>query len=130
MIRWVSGIIPGTPPSVNELALNTRSRAYRVTRDAWMRDMHAVMHESGNVLPRNLARAHAHAILSFPTLRRRDEGNYRSLLEKWLGDVLQANGRLRDDTPEFYRFGSVVFATGGEACTTLVIDYEQGEAVA
>ena len=37
--------------------------------------------------PRGLARVEASALLVFPTRRRRDEGNHRSLIEKSLGDA-------------------------------------------
>ena len=130
MNRWISGVIPGTPPSVNTIPLDTRSHAYRRARAEWFDLMHAVTFESGNVLPKRLARVRAHAILTFPTTRRRDEGNYRTHLEKWLGDLLQHQGRLVDDTPEFYAFDRVTFVRDRHETTTLVLDYEIGEAVA
>jgi hypothetical protein len=70
------------------------------------------------------ARARATAELLFPTLRRRDEGNYRTALEKALGDALApapskeerelglepALVWLPDDTPAHFTFGAVTFA--------------------
>jgi hypothetical protein len=51
----------------------------------------------------------ASAVLVVPDRRRRDEGNFRTPLEKALGDALVNGGWLRDDTPEHYRFGELVF---------------------
>lgn len=76
-------------------------------------------------------RLHATALLTFPTLRARDEGNYRAPLEKALGDALCPKpGRgqpashvaapyLPDDTPEHFTFGEVRFARqpGLPTCT-------------
>jgi Holliday junction resolvase RusA-like endonuclease len=46
----------------------------------------------------------ASATLRFPKRRRRDEGNYRTPVEKALGDALTAMRVLPDDTPEHWRF--------------------------
>lgn len=51
----------------------------------------------------------ASAVLVVPDRRRRDEGNYRTPLEKALGDALVNGGWLPDDTPAHFRFGAVVF---------------------
>lgn len=56
-----------------------------------------------------LARVHATAEITLPKNRRRDEGNYRDVLEKALGDALQLQW-LPDDTPEFFTFGEVTFS--------------------
>lgn len=107
--RWTSPVLPGTPPSVNDIPLSSRDPRYRRVRKAWMRDMAYAFRESGNVLPRRLAWARGHAVLQFTVERRRDSGNYRCHLEKMLGDALQITGRLRDDTHDLYEFGSVTF---------------------
>lgn len=55
-------------------------------------------------LPRGQERIEAWATLRFPTRGRRDEGNFRWMLEKALGDAL-TNGRwLADDSTEQFRF--------------------------
>jgi Holliday junction resolvase RusA-like endonuclease len=51
----------------------------------------------------------ATAVLIVPTRRRRDEGNFRMVLEKSLGDVLQKMGYIPDDTPEFFTFAGLEF---------------------
>ena len=43
--------------------------------------------------------------MTFPTRIRRDQGNYRFLTEKALGDALVMGGWLRDDSWEFFEFG-------------------------
>lgn len=63
-------------------------------------------------LPRRLMSVEATAVLFFPVARRRDEGNYRWLLEKALGDALVNGGWLPDDTPDRYRFSRVEFSRG------------------
>lgn len=55
-----------------------------------------------------LKKVHATAAIRLPRSRRRDEGNYRDVLEKALGDALQLQW-LADDTPEFFTFGEVTF---------------------
>ena len=124
---WSSSHLNTTPPSINELPLDTRNVKYRRARSQWQSDMAWLMQEKGNVLPRGLASVEASAFLTFTTSRRRDEGNYRSHLEKWLGDVLQATDRLTDDTPEYYRFGDCVIETGDREATIIVIKYTLGE---
>ena len=119
---WLSEM-PGTPPSVNQIPLDTRNHTYRRTRDKWMRDIALLMVETGNNLPRKLEYAECSALLTFPTRRRRDEGNYRSHLDKWLGDLLQHTRRIPDDTPQYYKFHNVAFATGKRETTLLIIEY-------
>jgi len=81
--------------------------------------------EAGNRLPRDLATAHAHAVITFPTQRRRDSGNWKAHLEKWLGDVLQATDRIQDDTHDIYSFGSVEIIVDPRARANhfLIIEY-------
>lgn len=127
MNRWISTTLPGTPPSLNELPLDTRNNQYRRARDAWITDACYAFNESGNKLPRNLATIRAHAVLTFPTNRRRDSGNYKAHLEKWLGDALQMCNRLTDDTHDVYSFGEVIILVEpGIEGHFLVIDHAKG----
>jgi hypothetical protein len=71
-------------------------------------------------VPRGLVHVDARAELWFPTRRKRDEGNYRVLLEKCLGDSLVNGEWLIDDTSDFYRFGAVGF-NYGPAKTKLIL---------
>jgi hypothetical protein len=75
-------------------------------------------------LPRGLELVVASAELHFPTKRRRDEGNFRVVIEKALGDVLVRGGWLPDDTPDHYRFERVRFSEKpGPHWTTLRLDW-------
>jgi hypothetical protein len=77
-------------------------------------------------VPKELKRVEATATLRFKQKRRRDEGNHRALLEKALGDVLQAGGWLKDDTPDLYRFGRLnMLAPVPQAETIVLLDYER-----
>lgn len=65
------------------------------------------------------------ASLRFPVKRRRDEGNFRALIEKALGDALQNGGWIPDDTPELYRFGELKFDDKtGPPQTSLLLEYD------
>lgn len=110
--------IPQTPPSLNKLGARGAPRQFHRTKRRWqgMLESHLTAVSSGyggmrpeDRLPRPSERITASAVLSFPTNRRRDEGNYRSMLEKALGDALTNGGWLTDDTPEHFRFDRVEF---------------------
>lgn len=73
-------------------------------------------------LPRNLDLVVATAQLTFPLRRQRDEGNFRTPLEKALGDVLVSEGYLKDDTPDHYRVERVLLREEpGDAETLLLL---------
>lgn len=56
-------------------------------------------------LPKGLAYVLVEGEVSFGDERERDQGNHRVLLEKALGDVLEADGYLPSDSWEHYEFG-------------------------
>jgi hypothetical protein len=61
-------------------------------------------------LPRPLpGQVLASAVLLVPDRRRRDEGNYRTALEKAPGDALVNGDWIADDTPAQFRFGELIF---------------------
>lgn len=96
--------IPGTPPSYNRTAHAHWSKVNRVKRE-WQGFCEIALMEQR--VPRGLELVKASARIFFKERRRRDEGNFRVVLEKVLGDAL-TNGRwLLDDTPDHYRFGVV-----------------------
>lgn len=97
-----------------------RHRAKR----ALQRDLTDLLAAAGVPRPIPGDRVRATADVLMPTARRRDEGNYRTALEKALGDALgppvqsaeeraygipPAEGYLPDDTPEHFTFGAVTF---------------------
>lgn len=115
--------IPGTPPSVNQTA-HAHWHRYAREKAAWEGNCMIALLVAK--VPKKLARVHATAELRFPTRRRRDEGNFRGMLEKALGDALQGGGWLEDDTPEFFTFGELVFsAERGDALTVMRLDVER-----
>lgn len=99
---------PVTPPSFNQVGHTGNRWAWTRAKKEWQQRLEVLLMQTG--MPRNWSRIEAFAVLRFPTRRRRDEGNYRTLLEKALGDAL-VNGRwLPDDTPEHFAFLRVAFA--------------------
>lgn len=103
---------PGTPPSFNKVG-HTGSR-WNWTREKkhWQQTIEMLL--MAECVPRGLRRVEARAELWFPTHRRRDEGNYRTLLEKCLGDALVNGKWITDDTPEHFSFGRVEFMHGSK----------------
>lgn len=64
----------------------------------------------------------ASATLRFPKRRPRDEGNYRTPVEKALGDALTDMRIISDDTPAHWRFDHLGFEPNpGPARTQVVL---------
>jgi hypothetical protein len=108
------------PPSLNQVGTRGNFRVVAGHKKRWQKIVTDLLIASG--MPRGVAtRVKATASIRMPTRRRRDEGNWRWLIEKCLGDALQLTGKrgepptpahlrwLPDDTPEHYRFGRVIF---------------------
>ena len=75
-------------------------------------------------LPRSVSSVQASALLVFPSRRRRDEGNFRTPLEKALGDALTQARWIEDDTPDQYRFDRLLFApTPGTTATVITLEW-------
>lgn len=78
-------------------------------------------------LPRLLSFVRATAVLIVPDRRARDEGNYRTPLEKALGDALApkgGHGWLPDDTPQHFRFEGLEFKHVPRSSRTIIsLDY-------
>lgn len=119
-----------TPPSLN--TMGTRASHWPVTRakQRWEGIWSILLLHAGSRgtpeahrLPKRIRQVQAEASLRFPTAHRRDEGNYRWILEKSLGDALQKTGFLVDDTPDYFRFNGVFFEPKGPKRTTLILRY-------
>lgn len=123
MTAKASLVVPGTPKSLNEIGYRSHWSAGRKAKLDWEQWLGTALMVAR--VPRKLSFVSASATLHFKQRRRRDAGNFAALLDKALGDVLQAAGYLEDDTPEFYRFGSLDFvAPSPDAPLTLVhLDY-------
>jgi hypothetical protein len=116
--------VPGTPPSLNQIGYRSHWAVGRKAKQDWEQFLSIALMEQG--VPRRLKRVEATATLRFKQKRRRDEGNFKALLDKALGDVLQAGGWLADDTPDYYRFGELTFlAPVPQPETIVLLDYER-----
>lgn len=116
-----------TPPSLNAASLGSKGAHMKFHRlkKQWEGYLTAALLKAK--VPKGLARIHATAILRFPSQRRRDEGNFRFLLEKALGDALQLNGQLSDDTPEQFTFGELRFEPDrGDKRTVVTLETFRG----
>lgn len=110
-----------TPPSLNRV-LYQHWAQQRAAKVALQRDLGVLLMASPFPAGR-AASVDASATIRFPTRRRRDEGNYRAVLEKALGDALVPRW-LPDDTPDRYRFGVVTF-THGPPATIITLDWKE-----
>lgn len=115
-------LIDSTPPSLNAIAGRGNRWAFSRAKRQWQSDLATLL--MVRAVPRGLIRVEASAVLTFPTRRRRDEGNFRVLLEKALGDALVEGGWLPDDTPEHFTFGAVTFALG-HSRTAVALSYRR-----
>jgi hypothetical protein len=105
----------GAPPSLNVLGSGDVFTFQRI-KEEWTALLALRLEASG--LPRGLGRVVAEGEATFPDPRRRDQGNFRVLLEKALGDVLVngceaegiAGGWLKDDDWTRYEFGGLAYA--------------------
>lgn len=116
--------IPGTPPSFNAVGLHSHWTKGRKAKRDWQQWLSIALMEQK--VPRGLKQVRASAALRFKQRRRRDEGNFRVVVEKALGDALVEGGWLADDTPDRYRFGAVeLLAPVDRPETIVVLDYER-----
>ena len=114
--------IPEVPQSFNRTAYAHWRTAHRAkarlqtTLEGWLL--------ACSELPRPVpgGQVTAWAELRFQTRRRRDQGNYRTPLEKALGDALVNGGWIPDDTPDHFRFERLEIATDpGEPTTWITL---------
>lgn len=98
--------IPAVPMSLNKMGASRGAsmRYYRKKKELENLIIQCLWERS---VPKGLARIHATAVCRFKTRHKRDEGNFRWLLEKALGDALQINRNLTDDTVDEFTFGSL-----------------------
>lgn len=92
---------------------------WRQAKASLQRDFEALL--MAERIPRPVEHIAASAQLTFTTTRRRDEGNYRTLIEKALGDALTNGGWLADDTPEYYQFGGLTFTRAPRPATMIAV---------
>lgn len=113
--------VPGTPPSLNAIGYRSHWAAGRRQKLLWQ-EMLGTALMVARVL-RGLESVSATAEIHFGQKRRRDAGNFRVILEKALGDILQ-QGWIPDDTPDYFSFGAVqLVAPSPEPLTLIHLDY-------
>jgi hypothetical protein len=119
--------IGAVPPSLNGMKLGSRGAAMKFHRhkkewEGWL----GMALDIARV-PKGLSRVKASAELRFPTRRRRDEGNFRFMLEKALGDALQYQRVLPDDSADEYTFSALTFdPTRGDPRTIITLEVFRG----
>jgi hypothetical protein len=97
--------IPGTPKSFNAVGLHSHWAVGRKLKQEWQRNIEIALMVAQ--VPRGLGSVLVSGRLEFKQNRRRDEGNFRVILEKSCGDALVNGGWLEDDTADYYQFGKV-----------------------
>jgi hypothetical protein len=85
----------GAPPSLNALGDGDRHK-YRDIKESYEEALTLALEASP--LPKPLAGVMVQCQMGFPDLSKRDEGNFRFIPEKALGDVLQTLGYISDDS--------------------------------
>lgn len=114
--------VPGVPPSLNQIGYRSHWSVGRKAKLEWEQMLGTALMVAR--VPRGLEVVSATAEIRFEQRRRRDSGNFRALVEKALGDILQQGGWLEDDTPEHYSFGAVqLVAPSPEPLTLVHLDY-------
>jgi hypothetical protein len=109
----------GAPPSLNVLGSGD-PMAYQEAKRRWSAILHLLLEASG--LPKGLEHVLVEGEATFPDRARRDQGNYRVLIEKALGDVLTAGGWLADDDWGSYEFGNLTYSyEKGVSATRLML---------
>lgn len=108
-----------TPPSLNKVGSRGGSHwAFTTAKKMWQGVFITLLLQRR--VPKGVRSVQATAVLRFPSKRRRDEGNYRALLEKALGDALVLARVIHDDTPDRFRFGKVEFDEERGKARTLI----------
>ena len=97
----------GAPPSMNSGNHSMHPQAYQALKHAWQTVLTDALERTG--LPTRLDRVMVEGECTFPDRGRRDQGNYRWMLEKALGDALVAGGWLEDDDWARYEFGGLAY---------------------
>lgn len=115
-----------TPPSLNTFGSvggGTHHR-YRRLKKQWQEQLGRALMQAA--VPRGMGRVKATAALRFPRAAKRDEGNFRFLLEKALGDILVEGGWLKDDTAGRFSFGALQFVPDlGDPLTLVFLEVER-----
>lgn len=94
-----------TPPSLNDVVGQGHWRRYYAIKKRWQ--LMLLTQLASVDFPRELHQVLVEGVVTFPTRQKHDQGNYRFVVEKALGDALQAGGYLEDDDWSHYEFGNL-----------------------
>lgn len=108
----------GTPKSLNVFASSRSEFVYLNAKQMWQDRITELLREQG-VEP--FERVVVEGEVCFPDRQRRDQGNYRFILEKALGDALTKGGWLEDDDWSRYEFGNLAYHYAKGECWTKLI---------
>lgn len=95
----------GIPPSFNAGGSGGNHFIWQNLKGTWERLFAAKLTAAG--LPLGLRRITVEGLMCFPDRGRRDQGNFRVVIEKALGDALVDGGWLEDDDWDRYEFGNL-----------------------
>lgn len=110
----------GTPQSLNVHGSSAQMFAYQNMKHNWQVRLGELMEQAA--LPPKLGYVYAEGQCCFPDRRARDQGNFRFMLEKALGDALVEYGYLEDDDWSRYEFGRLHRAyQKGDSWTALTL---------
>ena len=98
----------GTPPSHNLHGSASNIWSYQGIKRAWEEKLTELLLATG--LPKGLGSVFVEGQMIFPDRRKRDQGNYRYMIEKALGDTFVQGGWLEDDDWVRYEFGRLRYA--------------------
>lgn len=96
--------IDQTPPSMNDIIGQGSRWRYTSAKSKW--GVLLISRINALSIP-PCTRVYVEGQVTFPTRTKHDQGNYRFLLEKALGDALQSAGVLADDDWDSYEFGGL-----------------------
>lgn len=112
-------LIAGTPPSLNIFGSGGNHWAYQTHKRNWQERISDALKATD--LP-GCSHILVEGQMCFPDRRVRDQGNYRYLIEKALGDALVRGGWLADDSWSQYEFGGLGYRyEKGQRWTRLIL---------
>lgn len=108
----------GAPPSFNPLG-SGNVHLYQHIKRQWEDRFLILLVEAGMPC---CERVVVEGEATFPDRTRRDQGNFRMLIEKALGDALVRGGYLEDDDWSHYSFGDLAYRyEKGQSATRLML---------
>lgn len=95
----------GAPGSFNAFGSGANQHVYQGLKKRWQEAITPKLEKAG--LPRPLGKVLVEARVCFGDRTERDQGNFRVVIEKAMGDALVEGGWLEKDTWDHYEFGGL-----------------------